>query len=347
MNIDISKASPLITTVLKSKLVPYLESPPGVGKSALAQQIADENGLKLVDVRLSQCDPTDLSGLPFATEDGKGHKRATYLPIDIWPLEGDDLPDGKRGWLLLLDELSSAPPAVQAASYKLLLDRAVGMYHLHPAAFVMAAGNRLEDKAIVHRMGTAQQSRLIHFELDTSLEGWMEWANKNNINFQVKSFLNFRPDALHRFNPDHNEKTFPCPRTWEFVSKLLNNLKTTNSHSSDIVPLLAGTIGEGTAREFYSFTQIYNQVPSIDEILRNPTGIALSDEPSIHYALSGLVGHHININNIKQLMPFILKLNIEFQVIVLKAGIAKDFNIKETKEVKAWIDANAKELAGN
>ena len=116
----------LITRVTRAGLVPYVSASPGIGKSQIAHQIADTHNLQVIDMRLAGCDPTDLNGFPAL----KG-ERAKYLPFSDFPIEGDSLPDGKSGWLLLLDELSSAPRGVQAAAYKLILDRMTGSNKLH------------------------------------------------------------------------------------------------------------------------------------------------------------------------------------------------------------------------
>jgi len=294
MHINISQASDAVMDVLKVKLVPFVTSSPGLGKSSLAAQIADQNNLQLVDIRLSQCDPSDLAGLPFVQEDNAGHKRATYLPINIWPLEGDTLPEGKDGWLILLDEFNSAPLSVQAAAYKLVLDRQVGMYPLHPRALLMAAGNLSTDKAIVNRTSTAMQSRLIHFTLEVDKESWMVWADANGIDHRIKSFINFKPAALHRFDANHTEDTYPAPRTWEFLSRIIKHYPTLTANK---LPVIAGCIGEGMAREFYSYSQIYTKIPNISNILKDPENVSFDDTPSTHHALVGMVASYMTPEN--------------------------------------------------
>ena len=111
MQVKISQAASMVTSLIKAKLVPMIHGSPAVGKSAIGQQIAKEYNLKLIDMRLSQCDPTDLLGFPFVKEG-----RAGYAPMDSFPLEGDEVPVGYNGWLLFLDELNSASQAVQAAA---------------------------------------------------------------------------------------------------------------------------------------------------------------------------------------------------------------------------------------
>lgn len=107
----------MISNFIKAKLVPMIEGSPGMGKSAIVHQIAEQYGLKLIDLRLSQCDPTELMGFPsIGSNVDRTKARAGYVPMDTFPLEDDSIPAGHNGWLLFLDEFNSAPPAVQAAA---------------------------------------------------------------------------------------------------------------------------------------------------------------------------------------------------------------------------------------
>jgi hypothetical protein len=351
MQITMATAEELVMDTLRPRLVPGLISSPGIGKSALAASIAKKGNLKLIDIRLSQMDPADLNGFPFLlkalNQDGtEAPTRAGYVPMNIFPIEEDPLPLDKNGnkmagWLILLDEFNSAPLSVQAAAYKVVLDRMIGMHKMHSRCWVITAGNLSTDKAIVNRVGTAMQSRLVWLEIKVCPEAWERWANANNIDYRVKSFINFKPEALHKFDPNHNEHTFPCPRTWEFVSRIIVPWKIIPVTK---LPLLAGTVGEGMGREFFAYTKIYKQIPTIQEIIKTPGRVHVGDEPSLQHALSGLVSHHMTISNADALMVFVRRLAIDFQAIILRSAIAKDVRIMETLEVKKWIKVHAKEL---
>lgn len=195
-----------VVDILKAGLVPNLQSSPGMGKSDIIRSIAKAFKLKLIDFRLSQADPTDLAGIPTIKDN-----RTAYMPPADFPLKGDPIPDGYNGWLLFLDEINSAPLAVQAASYKLILDKAVGQHPLHESVAIVAAGNLATDKAIVNRMGTAMQSRMIHLEMKADRDSWLEWALDNGIDYRIRAFIKFKDTLLHKFDPNHSDKTFPCP----------------------------------------------------------------------------------------------------------------------------------------
>lgn len=207
MQVKISQAIAMITTFIKAKLVAMMDGSPAIGKSSIVHQIAKEYGLKVIDLRLSQCDPTDLLGFPKISGD-----RAGYVPMNTFPIEGDSVPAGYNGWILFLDEFNSAPPAVQAAAYKLVLDRMVGTYHLHKNVAIVCAGNLESDNAIVQPMSTALQSRLVHMELVVDAKEWDDWASENGIDHRITSYMKFKPGNLYTFSPDHTDKTYASPR---------------------------------------------------------------------------------------------------------------------------------------
>lgn len=336
--------------VLNANLVPLITSSPGLGKSSLAKQLAKEANLKLIDERLAQCDPVDLKGFPRLEGD-----QATYVPMDTFPIASTPLPKDKNGnnmggWLLFLDELTGAPLSVQLAAYKIILDRQVGNHDLHPNVWIMAAGNKITDNAVVQKMSTALQSRLVHFELKSDLKCWNEWAMRNDFDPRILAYLAFRPEMFYKFNPQHNDNTFPCPRTWEFVNKLINKKQHFDHlNMQDHLAILAGTIGKGGATEFITYCQIWKDLPDIGRILNNPKveGQKLSTEPNILYAVSALVASNINGSNADKLFDFIEYLPKEFQIICMQMALSDS---RKTGELQAhpalqnWLNKNMDSL---
>jgi len=344
-----STVKPLILDVFKAGLVPNLLSSPGLGKSALAKQIAKQFNLKLIDIRLSYFDPADLNGFPFIlNKDEVASKiRAGFVPLEIFPIKGDPLPvdeNGQQmaGWFILMDEFNSAQRPVQAAAYKVVLDKQVGMHDLHKSVVMLCAGNRSTDKAIVNELGTAMQSRLINFLLKVCEPSWQIWANGDgDIDYRVKSFISFKPELLHKFDPNHDDLTFPCPRTWEFMSKIIKPMQ---SVEMEKLPLLSGTVGYGAGQEFFSYAQLFQNIPTIADIEQDPMGCRLGDEKSIHYAMSGMLGAKMTPDNATPLVQFLSRLDIDFQVVTLRAAIARDREIRKNSEIKLWVSRNASEL---
>lgn len=306
-----------VINCMEVQLVPLVSGSPGVGKSAIMRGIAEEFNLELIDLRLSQCAPEDLMGLPMRSADGK---RSEFLPFDTFPLEGDELPAGKQGWLLFLDELPSATKMVQAAAYKVALDRMVGQAKLHPNCFVVGAGNLATDKAIVNQLSTAMQSRLVHLEMEVSHKDFMQNAIKDNYDPRVIGFLEYMPEHLWNFNPDHHDRTFACPRTWEFASRLIKNKPLKKISKA----LMAGTISEGTAVEFHTFMGEYEHMPTLAEIIKDPTSADLPPKTSTRFAVASMLMMKTTKKNLKEVSIYMRRMSPEFQVVFYKGLLRRD-----------------------
>lgn len=328
----------MVTDFIKANIVPMVHGSPGIGKSQIVAQIAKEYGLKLIDLRLSQCDPTDLAGFP---QIDVARQKAGYLPMDTFPLEGETPPAGYNGWLLFFDEANSAPKAVQAAAYKVILDRMIGQRSLHKNCALVAAGNLETDGAIVEEMSTALQSRLAHIELTVDADSWVEWAQNNDVHHMITSFIQFKPGQLYTFKPDHTDKTYACPRTWEFANRVM---KVTEEGSPNRLPMLAGTLSEGVAREFLTFVKIFADLPKMAAIVAAPETIKVPNEPSILYALTGSLAHNATTDNFGSLMKFISRLPVEFQVVTMRETIRRNKTMMSHPAVQKWVTESAAKL---
>lgn len=335
-----------MTLALKANLVPFVKGSPGIGKSDIARKVAERFNLKLIDFRLAQCDPTDLNGFPH-TDPATG--RASYKPMSIWPLKDDPLPVRENGqpydgWLIFFDELPAAAPAVQAAAYKILLDRQVVEYDLHPNVRMAAAGNLATDNAVAEDMSTALQSRLAHATMEVNQSDWIKWATQNGIDTRIISFIEWKPGLLYQFDPDHTDDTFACPRTWEFVDKLFKAGFTVGKNPDFERKVLQGIISEGPAREFIAFLNFYNKLPSLDQILANPEGFDIPQEPGLLYAAAGMVAGNITVENAAKLFKFLEKLPTEYQLVSFRTATARNKELAKIPEIMQWCVKNASSL---
>lgn len=338
-SVNPKQAKALIQDCMKAGLVPLLKGSPGTSKSSIMARIAKEQNLKLIDIRLSQIEETELNGFPDLSGD-----KATYKQFDIFPTEGTPIPAGYDGWLLFFDELTSADKIRQGASYKIILDRMVGQEKLHEKAFCTAAGNLITDKAVVINMSTAMQSRLIHINMGVDKDDWIDWAIKAGIDNRVISFIEWQPSKLHAFNPAHQDDTFACQRTWEFASRLL---KVIGTFTSDKLPLLAGTVSEGVAREFKAFCDLSHGLVKFDDILKDPENApipeeGIKDRAGLLYATVGMLADNTNKDNADTVMKYITRLPAEFQLCTVKRIYVRDDTIIENATVRNWLVANAK-----
>lgn len=320
-----------LESLLPTKLPMFLWGPPGVGKSSLVAQAARALGADLIDVRAVLLDPVDLRGLPHVNGDNRAH---WCLP-DFLPREG-------RG-ILFLDELAQAPPLVQNACLQLTLDRKLGDYTLPDDWTVVAASNRQEDRAHTHRLSSALSSRFLHLDVDVSNDDWQSWAAQAGVAAEVRSFLRFRPALLHQF-PDASARSFPCPRSWEFVGRIVSAARADMLH-----PVVAGCVGDGAATEFVAFVQVWRSLPDIDQILTSPTSTTVPTEPAVCYALCGAVAERCRKASPDQLSAvaqYVGRLPKEYQIVAMRDCIAANKQIIQRPEGAAWVKANAKFLAG-
>lgn len=306
-----------VISCMEAGLVPFISSSPGLGKSSIVAQIAKDYNLELIDLRLSQCAPEDLLGLPMKEGTGLG-ARSTFVPFSTFPLQGDPLPEGKDGWILFLDEANAASKSVQSAAYKLVLDRMVGQAKLHDNCFMAMAGNLMTDRAITTQLSTAMQSRLVHLEMIADHKDFMDHAQKAGFDYRILGFLEFQPGKLHSFKPDHQDRTFACPRTWEFASRLIKG----KEFSQINLPLLAGTLSDGVAVELHTFMQEYDKLPSYSAICKDPETLAVPHEPSTRYALVTMMLERFTEETFHDAVKYARRISPEFQVIYFR-GVEK------------------------
>jgi hypothetical protein len=336
MEVSPTQLTEALTHCLRANLVAMVTGSPGCAKSDIIKQTAEKYNLEFIDIRLSQIEPVDLSGFPVMK-----NRRMEYAPTKYIPLKDlDKIPDGKSGWLICFEEMNSASLSTQAASYRVILDREIGDHKVHPKAFMMAAGNKQSDGAIVNRLGTAMQSRLVHLMLTVNAKDWLAWAATNNLDYRVTSYIEHRPDILHKFKPDHNDQTFASPRTWHFLSKLITN----QTNLKDMLPVLAGTVSEGVAREFVAYTDLCTRLPSIKDILNSPLTTHIDNEPSMLYAVSHMVAAYMDQTNVDKLMEFVTRLPLEYGTVTVKAAAKRQPILAKTQPIKDFRSHIAKEM---
>jgi len=250
-----------------------LWGPPGVGKSQMVAQIAARHGTPMIDLRLSQLEPTDLRGIPFRVNDMVEWAVPAMLP--------DAVRHGYEG-ILFLDELTSAPPAVSAAAYQLILDRRLGAYEVPPGWAIIAAGNRQGDRGITYSMPAPLANRFAHFEVEVNLDDWVAWAYAHGIDERVIAFLRFRPELLFDFDPAHNPVAFPSPRSWEFAHRALRKF---GDDPALLLGALQGCVGPAAGIELKAFLDNLDNLPDIDAIAAGRSD-AVPKETDLQYAVA-------------------------------------------------------------
>ncbi|MDR3393377.1 MAG: MoxR family ATPase [Parasulfuritortus sp.] len=250
-----------------------LWGPPGVGKSQIIAGIAKKHGVPLIDVRLSQMEPTDLRGIPFR----KGENVEWSVPAMLPNAERH----GDKG-ILFLDEINAAPPTVSAAAYQLILDRKLGEYSIPDGWAIFAAGNRQGDRGVTYAMPAPLANRFTHFDVEAYLDDWISWALKHDIDERIMGFLRFRPDQLFSYDAAHNPVAFPSPRSWEYAHRALHKFGDRPDLLSDA---LQACVGQACGVELKAYIDNLENLPDIDAIL-NGQEVAVPRSVDLQYGVA-------------------------------------------------------------
>lgn len=279
----------------------FIWGPPGIGKSMLFEQECKKRNLLLIDVRLTQMEPTDLRGIPVpvaktivqAVENFTEGKQETSETITEtsnvemvevrWAIPGF-LPqintvDGKwdgwhnghkyDGFVILLDELPNAPQSVQAGSYQLVLDGKLGEYTVPANGVIFAAGNRQSDKGGTYKMPMPLVNRFVHLEMEANFKEWQQYAMTNGINAKVIGYLSANPGALTEDMKDGDfSYGFRSPRAWERASDIENDEELVNFTTPYEIMrgLINGAIGEKGGIDYFVHRENAGLLPSVEDI---------------------------------------------------------------------------------
>ena len=273
-----NKAKNALRHAMKKKRPVFLWGPPGIGKSDIVAQVTNEfsNSL-LIDIRLSLWDPTDIKGIPYF--DSKNVKMVWGAPSE---LPDEEMAAKYDSIVVFFDELNSAAPAVQAAAYQLVLNRRVGQYKLPDNVIIVAAGNRETDKGVTYRMPSPLANRFIHIELAVDFDDWFQWAVDNNQHKDVVGYISFAKKDLYDFDPKSASRSFATPRSWAFVSELLDD----ELDEGTTTDLVSGSVGEGLGVKFMAHRKIAASMPNPSDILAGKVKDMSTSEISAMYSLT-------------------------------------------------------------
>ena len=294
------------------------------------KQLAETLNVPLQDLRALLLDPVDLRGLPFLASDG----RSKWATPEFLPQNGSGI--------LFLDELNAAPAMVQASCYQLVLDRKLGEYTLPDGWAIIAAGNRDSDRAVTTRMPTPLRNRFVHLEFEVDVQEWSEWAIQAAIRPEAIAFLRFRPELLSAFDRDAN--AFPSPRSWEFVSRILDSLDSQTNPAIEH-EIIAGAVGTGAATEFSAFLRTFRELPNIDAILLNPTQEPVPENAAAQYAVASALAHRASDANFDRICLYLNRLPTEFRVLCVRDATLRAPAIRSTAGYTKWAVENHHAIA--
>jgi len=293
-----------------SRVIPYLVSEPGLGKTSIVKTVARENNMSCRVLTLAQYDAGEIAG--WLIVDGKKMNRA----IPDW------MPQGNTG-ILFLDELPQAPVSNMNISAQIINERRVGRHRLPEKWAVVCAGNKLSNRAGTNAMPTHVRDRLMFLNIEADLEEFIEYGIGKDFKPLVLSFLRFRPVHLQKF--DRNADACPSPRSWERVNTLLRLAL----DPIEMQESISGTVGKEACADLYGYMDIFDSCPDIRELIKNPQTADIPDDPAVSYAICANLSYSMNNSNGKNIITYLNRLpNKEYVAFVIKDAITREPKLK-------------------
>lgn len=293
---------------------------PGIGKSSIVNQMAQEEDVELLDIRLAQWDSIDLRGVPSV----EGRKTHWNTPF-VFPT------DPNSQGIMFYDELPHADPSTQKAAYQLIQDRRLGEYIIPDGWRIVAAGNPGSD-----RLTEALGNRFLHLDVEPSIRDWAVWAAKNNIDSDIIGLLMARPELLIAMPTNSDEYAFPSPRTWGFASQIHQHHRTSPVYKH----LITGAVGKAGYVELMGYVNLLSKLPTLDEIAADPLVHDFKKSPSKSAAICLMIVSGATATNIDALMKYVCTIQTEFQVLTVTLLNESNNKLMSSSSITQWCIAH-------
>lgn len=274
LRINVRQIAEIIKFGARNKRSVFFFGGAGVGKSQKVAQCAEDlfplssaHGVfgNMVDVRLSDKEPQDVTGIPVPVQLPNGETRTVYATPSFWPTD----PNWKG--IVFLDELTNAQPAVQQAAYQIMLDRTIGEYKFPEGAVMVGAGNREGDGGATSGLLSPLANRMVIAEVDYDHEIWIEdFAIPTDVHGAIIGFIKeYGIDKFYTGDKlDENQGvSFATPRSWVAASDALHELDKGLISRSLAAIIIQGSVGNGMDSEVLDYYQRASRLPKFEKVL--------------------------------------------------------------------------------
>jgi hypothetical protein len=298
-----------------------IEGPPGGGKTTIVHEVAKELDVPCIERHMPTMLVEDF-GVLYPNGDNMLH----YKLPDWFPVKGKA---PERG-ILLFDDRNQAGGDLQKVLANICQARNLHGTPMPEGWQVVSTGNRQSDRAGANRVLSHLRNRETALELETHLDDWTAWAIERDVKPEVISFIRFRPNLLHDFDPQRDQNA--TPRSWvEGVSDVLGTVP----HESEF-ECFKGAVGEGAAAEFVGFVRIFRKLPNLDAVLLNPTTSDVPHDPATLYAISGGLAQRATESNMDRFATYIERMPPEFSVLSMSMAARRNPDLANTQAFTKW-----------
>lgn len=301
--INIKQMKELIKKSVGEMNIPYIFiSEPGTGKTSGAKQAVDEANGVLLTMEMTTKGPVDVRGVcdrkQIEYKVGKAIRtfEATgWLPPEDMPVEGNPLYPTDRLIYIFLDELLSNEKNMMPIIMSMLLARTVGGRPLMPNVRIFGATNDSTHRATSKPMPSTVSSRALLAHVKTDMNVWADHFESEGGTPMARAFYTFKDKLFNTFNPgDKTQLSFACPRTNSLMWSIWQNPDLEDWMKET---MMMGAVGDGVAREAIAFTKAWKRIIKPSDILKDPEGIAIPDEPDIRWATAANVSGLMTYKN--------------------------------------------------
>lgn len=322
-----------------SKRVPLFVGTPGIAKTAFVREGAHQIGPDVLvrELHLASMSEVDVRGYLIPQGD-----YAKFTKPEFWA----DVERHPRG-ILFLDEFVQASHEVQKAVAPLILEGRIGEYFLPPGWSVMLAGNGLDDNAgantlLSHIVNRVQIIPVTAPDVDT----WAMWAIQAGLPYELIAFAKALPHLVFGGNmPEEPNDPFCTPRSVHSLGDVANafpgGLKAMVDNTLGMA-MINGTIGTGPASELIQLIRTTINLPSFDEVIRDPANCRVPDrsKPSEAYAMVMLCSVRCDVATVEAVMQYIERFDTNFSITGVISIIRRDKQLAQNKRMLAWVMKN-------
>jgi hypothetical protein len=315
--------------------IPCLIGMPGTGKSQVIEQTATRRGADYRVLPIGLFAIEDLTGVPGLI------KGRTVFHAPMLGIFADD--DITREVIVHLEEINHASVALQGALYEMLLNRSINNKPLHPLVKFAASCNPQSARASANHLSTALRARMILARFENTSADWLVEANRIGIEPLIIGYITMAANkgdetALNGFDPKAEGNT-PNPRGWAKASRLWTTMEAKGRDLQSRVPTLAGAIGEGRAMEFIGFARMWNSLPDLSGVAKDPENAKLPNmnEASSIYASLTWLAFNAKRDTLAAYVIYTGRMGSgEYTTVMMNMAVGRDPDLKDTKAYIGW-----------
>jgi len=332
-------------------------SAPGTGKSESIDQIIDamsiRDGFKwgISKAFIATMTPVDINGylvpgeVEIEIEGKKTRQRISEftMPSYMISTEGKPLNTYRRG-VVVFEEWDKGDPDTKKASAEVLLNGRAGSWALHSGIARIALVNRLQDRSgstknfdfIINRRG--------ELTVTGELSGWNDWALRHGVDPLFVAFADKNPEVVFSNTIPETQQPYCSPRSLVKLSQLMPAFRDADGkleHSPTTTEVACGMIGVAAATKLMSWVLLRNESPEWDDILKDPTGVAVPDRPDAKLMICYEVAHKVDKKTMPKVIAYMKRFPAEFAVTFGKAATRRDYDMINVPAMSDWVSKNA------